>query len=136
MGNISFNIAKFNNNSKIYLVDIDCLILEFTEFRFKKHRIDVEVIPVTKNNIYPELPKHNICITADVMEHLFRPMIAYNNIYSAMIPNGLLYGDFNNRYKEMFHVHPDLYELRNRLKSDFNRIGNLYYQKKENIDNL
>ena len=65
-------------------IDIDCLTLEFTEFRFNKHQVNVEIIPVSKNNLYPKLPVHNICIATEVMEHLIQPLKAYQNIKNSL----------------------------------------------------
>lgn len=129
LGDISFAIGKLEKKSKVYLIDIDCLTLEFTEFRFNKHQVNVEIIPVSKNNLYPKLPVHNICIATEVMEHLIQPLKAYQNIKNSLQIGGMLYGNFGEHNKEMFHVSPDLSELRYRLNEDFKKIGDMVYRK-------
>jgi len=130
LGYLSFEIGKLNRDSKIYLVDIDCLTLAFAEFRFKKYGMNVEIIPVSKTNLYPKLPKHTICIATEVMEHVMRPLTAYQNIYDRLPQGGLLYGNFNEHSQQMFHVSPDLSMLRERIYKDFHQINVLCYKKK------
>jgi 2-polyprenyl-3-methyl-5-hydroxy-6-metoxy-1,4-benzoquinol methylase len=130
LGYISFFIAQLNRKAKIYLVDIDCLTLKFAEFRFKKHGINHEVIPVNKTEHYPALPRHNICIAHEVMEHVREPLLVYRNILGSMDAQGLFYGDFQDHQKMMFHVSPDLSELRRALDTDYVRLSNSLYQKK------
>ncbi len=129
LGEISFEIGKLNQNSKIYLVDIDCLTLEFAEFRFKKYGIDVEIIPVSENDLYPKLPQHNICIANDVMEHIMKPLVVYKNISIGMSGGGYLYGNFNNQRDEMFHISTNLNELREQIDKDFHKLDDRLFKK-------
>lgn len=130
LGYISFEMAKANSETKVYLLDVDCLTLDFAEYRFRKHGIDVETIPVSKDELYPKLPKHNICIATEVMEHLNNPLTAYENIYHSMEVGGVLYGNFEDHKGGMFHVSPDLSTLRKRTEKDFEKIGFRCYRKK------
>lgn len=129
LGYVSFEIGKLRKDAKIFLVDIDCLIQEFAAFRFRKHGLDAETIPVTSSNIYPELPIHNICIATEVMEHLYQPLTAYQNICRAMEKGGLLYGNFDDHAKGVFHVSPDLSELRKKIQEDFEAVDFRCYRK-------
>lgn len=129
LGYLSFEIAHLRKDSKVYLIDIDNLILDFTLFRFKKYGIRVEVIKVSKNNLYPKLPAHNLCILWEVMEHLKQPLKAYHNIINSLESSGLLYGNFANHRREFFHVSPDLQLLRDLLKKDFKQIDYFLYKK-------
>ena len=126
---VSFEISTFEKKSKIYLVDVDCLTLEFAEFRFKKRGVNVKIIPVSKDNIYPKLPKHNICIATEIMEHIIQPLKVYQNIWDSLEVGGIIYGNFEDHKKEMFHVSPNLSELRCRLREGFERIGDMVYKK-------
>ena len=128
LGYISFEIGKMGG-AKIYLVDIDCLTLEFAEFRFKKHGINAEVIRVSKEDLYPRLPAHNICIATEVMEHVMQPLMVYQNIYDNLGHRGILFGDFEDHQKEMFHISPDLRELVERIGEDFQAVSSLCYRK-------
>jgi len=130
LGFVSFEIAQMDKNTKVYLCDIECLHLEFTEYRFKKHGIDTEVIKVTSDNLYPKLPKHNICIATEVMEHVFEPLALYQNINNALDPKGILHGNFSDHTKGMFHVSPNLKDLRETVKQDFEQLDPLTYRKK------
>ena len=129
LGYISFEIGMLEKNAKIYLADIDCLTLKFAEFRFKKYGINVKIIPVSKNDIYPKLPKHNICIATEVMEHIMQPLKVYRNIRDSLEVGGIIYGNFEDHKKEMFHVSSNLNEIRCRLNEDFEQIGDMVYRK-------
>jgi SAM-dependent methyltransferase len=126
---VSYEIAKAYPDARIFLVDIDCLVMEFARFRLSKLGADVHTIPVTGDNPYPPLPQHNICIASEVMEHLAHPLTAYENIHNALQPGGILYGDFSNHEPNMFHVSPDLAMLRERIAADFTQIDNRCYRK-------
>lgn len=130
LGYVSFEIGLLNKNSKIYLVDIDSLVLEFAKFRFNKYGINVETIIVSKDDLYPNLPKHNLCIATDVMEHIAHPLNAYNNIYESLEKGGILYGDFDNREVMSFHISPDLGKLREKISNDFEEVDAICYRKK------
>lgn len=127
---ISYEIAKANSDARIFLVDIDCVVLEFAAFRLKKIGADVQTIPVTKTNLYPELPPHNICIATEVMEHLTQPLTVYENILEALRERGVLYGGFDDHQPNMFHISPDLSELRHRISRDFESLEHRCYKKK------
>ncbi|MBN1436258.1 MAG: methyltransferase domain-containing protein [Sedimentisphaerales bacterium] len=129
LGFISFEIAKLKKGTKVYLVDVDNLIREFTLFRFRKHGIDAETISVTRDCIYPELPEHNICIATEVMEHVRRPLEVYGHIRSSMQKGGILMGNFVDHQKDMLHVSPDLRELRDAISKDYKELDYLIYQK-------
>lgn len=130
LGYCSFEIGKLRKDSKIYLVDIDHLILKFAEFRFKKHELNAEIIPVTSDNLYPKLPKHNICLAMEIMEHLVNPLIAYQNIINSLEKDGILYCNFEDHRPEMFHVSPNLEKLRILVPKDFQKINRWYYRRK------
>jgi SAM-dependent methyltransferase len=130
LGLISFEIGRLMKMATVYLVDMDTLILEFARFRFKKHNIASEVITVTKKNMYPALPPHDLCIIVSVMEHLARPLEAYRNIRASLKSNGILYGNFADTKQEMFHVSPDLARLRETVASDFDEIGECCYRRR------
>lgn len=129
LGYISFEIASLCEDSKVYLVDIPSLVSEFAEFRFKKYNVDVELIPITTENLYPELPPHTICIATDVMEHLQEPTVAYRNIYNSLEKEGILFGDFEDREPHSYHISANLSELRKRIAQDFQPLGNRAYKK-------
>jgi len=127
---ISFEIAKMVKGAHVILVDIDCIHLEFTEFRFKKYDLDFEVIKIDKNNLYPRLPKHNICIATEVMEHVYQPLTVYQNILDSLECNGVLYGNYEDHEGGVFHVSPKLNELRDKISQNFTRLNMLTYKKK------
>lgn len=130
LGYLSFEIGTLNKKfSKIYLVDVDCLTLEFAEFRFRKHGINVEVIPVSKDNLYPELPPHNICICTQIMEHIMQPLKVLQNINNSLEIEGIIYGDFEDARKEMLHISPDLCQLRENINKNFERLGRRVYRR-------
>ena len=128
---VSFEIARIRNKAKIYLVDIDCLHLEFAVFRFKKYGFNIEVIKVTEDNMYPKLPEHNICIATEVMEHVFQPLTVYRNIIESLDSGGILYGNFADHQEGMFHVSPDLRDLRERINQNFDQLDLLCYKRRK-----
>jgi len=128
---VSFEIARLNKNSKVFLVDIDSLVSEFANFRFKKLGFNANRIIIDKNCPYPKLPQHDVCIAWEVMEHLKQPLKAYQNILNSLNPRGLLWGFFGTHKPEPFHVSPDLTELRIALAKDFEQLGKFAHQKKK-----
>lgn len=82
-------------------------------------------------NQYPELPPHDICIATDVMEHLYRPLTAYEYICTSQKSGGILYGNFEDHHQEMFHVHPDMHDLREAVERDYVKIESDLYRKKK-----
>ena len=103
--------------------------MEFADFHFKKQGINPEFIKVTKSNPYPILPKHNICIATEVMEHVCQPLKAYQNIHDTMEKGGILYGNFEDHDKGMFHVSPMLKDLRDKIARDFQPVDYRCYKK-------
>lgn len=128
LGYASYKIAQEYRDVKIFLVDIETLILEFAQYRFQQGNLNVETIPVTRTNIYPELPSHNLCIATEVMEHLRDPLRAFRNIDKSLRPGGLLIGDFSDHPEEVFHVNPDLSKLRDKLQK-YEKISPNIYRK-------
>ncbi len=126
---ISYEIAKANTDAKIFLVDIDCLVQEFAVFRLKKIGADVRPISVTKTNLYPELPPHNICIASEVMEHVAQPLKVYGNILKALQAGGAVYGDFDDHPKNMWHISTDLSQIRQRISEDFQTLEHRCYKR-------
>lgn len=129
MAQLSFDICQKNPSAKVYLVDVDMTISDFTVFRFEKYHYNFERIEITKDNLYPSLPKHNVCIANEVMEHVFEPSRVYDNIHSSMMTGGVLYGNFADHEKHMLHVSPDLSGLRARIASDYQTIETKLYKK-------
>lgn len=129
LGYISYAIAKFVKGSKVYLVEVDSMVLEFAKFIFDKQGIETSLIRVTKEDLYPRLPPHNICIATEVMEHLKRPMEAYAHIYESLDRGGLLFGDFEDHIEDILHVSCDLSGLRRSIHGDFQKIGDNCYRK-------
>jgi SAM-dependent methyltransferase len=129
LAHLSYELGGMKRPSEIYLVDLDTLILEFCEFRFARQKIDAKVMRVARNNLYPKLPAHNLCIAEEIMEHLKEPLLAYQHIYESLEPGGILYGNFSDHRPEMFHVTPDLSPLRERLSEDFQILGPKCYRK-------
>jgi len=125
LGYVSMAMAQTHPESKVYLVDMDSMVLDFAEYRFNRCGLNFEAIRVTQEDTYPQLPRHNLCIAVDVMEHLVQPMAAYRNICKAMEPGGILCGGFGNHGHQFFHVSPNLEELREALARDFRPMDKL-----------
>lgn len=131
LGYISFEIGRRKRCSEIFLVDIDNLILKFTDFHFAKYGIKRNLIRIDKENLYPLLPKHDVCILWEVFEHLKEPLKVFKNIISSLKPSGLLCGDFKNHRPEVFHVSPNLAPVREQIARYFKQINQFVYQRKE-----
>jgi 2-polyprenyl-3-methyl-5-hydroxy-6-metoxy-1,4-benzoquinol methylase len=123
LGHLSAALAEIRPRAKVYLVEVDALVLDFAVFRFERMGIDFEVIPVTEACIYPELPRHNVCIALEVFEHLMRPLVALAHIREAMDRGGLLFHSGGNRGRQFFHVSPNLEVLHAEMLKDFEPIG-------------
>lgn len=130
LADVSLAIAKLCPKAKIYLVDIDGALLDFAEFRLRRYSVNLEVLRVTQEQLYPTLPPHNICIAWEVMEHLLRPMKAYQNICRALGIGGILMGSFGPHGREMFHVSPDLSAVASEIAKHFRNLKRHHcYQK-------
>ena len=126
LGYVSMAMAQIRPETKVYLVDMDSMVLDFAEYRFNRRGINFETIRVTRENTYPQLPRHNVCIATQVMEHLLRPMVAYQHIYEAMEQGGILIGSFGDHRRMFWHVSPDLQALRTAVARDFRPMGKYY----------
>jgi len=111
---------------KTVLVDLDWITREFVQYRFKKHDLPFEVIEVTKDNLYPELPPHDLCIATEVMEHVKEPLKVFKNINASLRTGGLLHGNYEDHDIHMLHVSPNLKILRDALET--NAFHMLTYQ--------
>jgi len=129
MAHLSSAMVRQNPEAKVYLVDINSLILEFTEYRFRKYKYNFEVITITKDNLYPSLPAHTICLANEVMEHVFEPLTVYDNIHASLASGGLLWGNFADHEKGLLHVSPDLSALRKKIGMHFDMIDTKLYKK-------
>ncbi len=130
LGHLSFEMAQKSPLSKIILVDLDTVKLDFTEYRFKKHGIKFEVLRIKEGNQYPTLPPHTICIATDVLEHLHKPLLAYGHIHDSMEEGGLLYGNFEDHHHGMYHTHPDMSDIREAIAKDYDVLGEGFYRKR------
>jgi len=130
LGHLSMLLAQDRPGSHVCLVDIDCMVLDFAEFRFRKAGLDFETIRVTRECVYPDLPEHDVCIVTEVWEHLKRPIVAYENICRALAKGGLLVGKISDHGREFFHVSPRLGDLRTRLAVDFERVTRGIHRKR------
>lgn len=128
LGCMAMAMATMRPESKVYLVDMDSLVLDFAEYRFRMRGLNYETIRVRRKNAYPKLPRHNVCIASQVMEHLVQPMAAYRNIWKALELEGILCGSFGDHERMFWHVSPDLSELRAAILQDFrlSDTGNYY----------
>ena len=132
---ISMEVALMEPEAMVYLVDVDCIALDFTAFRFAKANLNHEVIRVTEETIYPPLPLHDVCIAAEVFEHLRDPIRAYRNILTALDKNGILLGCFDDHRPGGFHVTPNLKDIRLQVEKDFmklpdERAQRLFYRRR------
>lgn len=129
LGYLSYDLAKKSPGAHVVLVDLDTAKLDFTEFRFKKHGIPFTTLRLSAEHQYPILPEHSICIATDVMEHLHKPLLAYQNIRDNMLKGGVLYGNFEDHERKLFHVHPEMSDLREAVQKDYKRIAPGLYEK-------
>jgi hypothetical protein len=130
LGHLSYKIGQLFNDSKIYLIDIDSIILRFAEFYFKEIHLDISTIKVDARNLYPILPACNVCICSEVLEHVRDPHLVFDNIIRSLQSGGLLYGNFEDHLDEFLHVSTDLSDIRVELGNEFNKLSNCIYRKK------
>jgi hypothetical protein len=84
---------------------------------------------VSSENLYPLLPAHTICLANEVLEHVFNPLIVYENIHRSMAAGGLLFGNFSDHEKGLLHVTPNLAPLRAKIQEDYEPLGVKLYRK-------
>lgn len=119
---ISFEIGRLKPETGFILVDVDCLGLAFTAWRFARHGLNVETVVISEEDPYPLLPPHDVCIATDVMEHLWQPARAFDNITASLAPQGVLYGQFNDFDPGFWHISPDLSSIRRGLERDYEAL--------------
>lgn len=61
---------------------------EAEQDRFARRGLAAEVIAINEDCLYPGLPKHNICLATEVMEHLHDPLAVLARIEQAMESGG------------------------------------------------
>ncbi|MBN1124759.1 MAG: methyltransferase domain-containing protein [Sedimentisphaerales bacterium] len=130
LGYISYQMVKLNKQIRAILLDVDCLMLDFTVYRFQKIGANMEVIRITSDCIYPVVPKHNICILREVLEHVHQPLLVCEAIITALNPGGIVYGNFDDHTRNMYHVTPELNNVRHWFDRHFEKIGNGCYRKR------
>jgi len=126
---MSFQIAEMYPGAAVHLVDIDTLNLRFAEYRFRKRGVEVNVITVSEDELYPALPEHDICIATEVVEHVREPLTLYGNITSSLKPGGVLLGDFSDHEPDRYHVSHRLGELREKVRAEYREVGRDLYKK-------
>lgn len=132
---ISLEIARLSSNVQICLVDVDCMVLDFIAMCFRQENLAHQIIRVTKENLYPALPSHDICIAAEVFEHLLEPLRAFEHIIQALAQDGILYGCFRDKKPGGLHVNPNLADIRQLVDEYFDEVSNdlstdLFYRRK------
>ena len=100
------------------------------EYRFSKYVRDVETIRITPDDIYPDLPEHDICIIREVLEHVHKPLKICENILKSLNPDGIVYGNFGDHNVNMYHISADLSNVRSWFQEHFNQVGPGCYRKK------
>jgi len=125
----SLQIAELYPAARTVLVDVDTINLRFAEHRFKKRGYDAETLPVTEDNLYPALPRHNVCIATEVMEHVKSPLTVFENINRSLEVGGMLYGDFGDHHAETYHVSHNLKGLREAMGGDYELIARHTYKR-------
>jgi len=64
------------------------------------------------------------------MEHVAQPLKAYDNILKALRAGGVIYGDFHDHHKNMWHISTDLSQIRQRISEDFQILDHRCYKKR------
>ncbi len=115
---------------RLVLLDIPSLISDFACYRAEREGIPVERIEVSADNQYPSLPRHQVCVANEVVEHVREPLRLLDNIAGAQVGGALLQGDFNDHCPEIFHLHTDLAFFRNELRKTHQPLGRDWYERR------
>ena len=122
---ISYEIAGLRSDSAIFLLDVESS--GWSSPCSAQRQVRLSAIPVTKENIHPELPDHNM-YRLEVAEHLAQPLKAYDNIFRSLYRAGPLYGRFDDHQPNMYYVSlPPV--LCARLAEDFEQVDQWCYRK-------
>ena len=87
-GAADFGLLFALNGADVTLVDVEHGILRFAEWRLRRRGLNVQTVAVNADNIYPTLPKADLAIAGDVLEHLVDPPASIRHIHRALEPGG------------------------------------------------
>ncbi|MBN1126424.1 MAG: methyltransferase domain-containing protein [Sedimentisphaerales bacterium] len=130
LGYISYEMVRQNQQTRVVLLDVDSLMLDFTVYRFQIIHADLDVVRVTPECVYPPVPPHNICILREVLEHVHQPLRVCQAITKALAPGGILFGHFEDHIRNMYHVSPELNQIRQWLAAHFETISDGCFRKR------
>lgn len=65
--------------------------LDFARWRFERRGLPVLSVPITEEQLYPELPPQDFIVCAEVFEHLREPIRVLRNMHAALPRGGLLW---------------------------------------------
>lgn len=89
------------NGAKITIADLRDEKLCFAEWRYKKRKLDVDVMPIDDTESIPDLPAgcFDLIIATEVLEHVRNPLFLLKSFIKWLSNNGYLF----NSMGETFH---------------------------------
>lgn len=109
-------------------------ILDFAVWRYTRRGLKVSTIEVSKDNFYPVLPRVDLIIFGDVLEHFPEPLIVLENAYNSLNDEGYIYTSgypLDHFTKMGDHLVRNEKECKQFLETKFKREGKYLRRRKE-----
>ncbi len=105
-GAADFALSFFVHGAQPILCDFQGGPVEFAASRFTLRGGAPEVVPVTLDNPYPDLPPCDIVNATEVLEHVIDPLKVMFNIWNALSPTGIfIFSQYPMRSKSVGGAH-------------------------------
>ncbi|WP_202843330.1 class I SAM-dependent methyltransferase [Luteimonas saliphila] len=105
-GAADYALSFFAHGATPILCDLEGGPVEFAAHRFKLRNCQPEVVPVTKEAAYPDLPPCDIVNATEVLEHVSDPSQVIFNIWKALSSHGwFLFSDYPVQPKKIGGAH-------------------------------
>jgi 2-polyprenyl-3-methyl-5-hydroxy-6-metoxy-1,4-benzoquinol methylase len=100
---------------RMTLTDIRTITTDFLLYLVKRQGIAAQFLDCTPARPIPELTSCDVVFAQEFFEHVYDPVAYLDALDRALEPGGFIITNVADHQAEMFHVRPDLSEVRARL---------------------
>ena len=106
-----------NVKVKLVLCDLAGFRRNFLLWATKQEGIDCDHLVCSSDRRVPILPKCDVVIVRNVLEHIRRPVKTLSCIHRVLNEGGFILGNFRNQREHALHCHPRLTSVRQYLRN-------------------